>query len=746
MGETSNVEIFSRVSSGSRISRINISLYYIYKYIYVSDLPKHIQGSRVSSVYECRALDWNQATGIYGCRSARVSNGISSTFTVTRFGPHKNISNIMIFFKMFQNKTIAMKDSNVRAPYRAPYRGVTRARGALCSTAKWARRLAVDFGRDVHRKKPLQPLRTRICHATPTSRELSRGPQCPPNGFPPLKPRVSQVCRVTLTIAPGADDEGDDQNGKNNEWSHFLENSGAKRKMDAPERIPLHNDILPIRSVDDLTGIEQCRRYLSEIGMADEDIDAMIEKYQVTRYMPWDYRHPLAPNKRKSWDPRLCDYPCCSEYPTDAIDEDYSKLTFDNTRVIVLAHAEPKTCFGASTGVHMLPMGGGFIIDQVIQNLRKSGISKNMYVTSQYSSYHLNRRLHRYYSYSNGASSDPAVKVLASHQTGENKDWLVSDVDCLQKNLDSLINDEESIGLTGADEFIICTGHSVHDIDYRGMISFHRSRGSDLTVCATSVPKAKTEAGISMDFSNRLVAYKDPTFESFHSSLGRDLKSTGIFVFNPRTLQRLLNIMNDNDDFIEKAFEEKMKVNIYTHAKYWHEIETVKDYYNIMLDVLAGRIRKGHHLPVQNDLPTPVFMGMNAVDHSFIGGGSYLSGDCSIQNSFVGNNLILGQNVRILNSVLMHCHNGIGEQMLFHERMTFSSHMFDHVDNLITTVIGDNVKLENCVVDENVHVGPGSIITNVNNIREGGKDGSFIINEGIVYLLKDCYLPANTVI
>ena len=165
-----------------------------------------------------------------------------------------------------------------------------------------------------------------------------------------------------------------------------------------------------------------------------------------------------------------------------------------------------------------------------------------------------------------------------------------------------------------------------------------------------------------------------------------------------------------------------------------------------MLDVLAGRIRKGHHLPVQNDLPTPVFMGMNAVDHSFIGGGSYLSGDCSIQNSFVGNNLILGQNVRILNSVLMHCHNGIGEQMLFHERMTFSSHMFDHVDNLITTVIGDNVKLENCVVDENVHVGSGSIITNVNNIREGGKDGSFIINEGIVYLLKDCYLPANTVI
>ena len=78
--------------------------------------------------------------------------------------------------------------------------------------------------------------------------------------------------------------------------------------------------------------------------------------------------------------------------------------------------------------------------------------------------------------------------------------------------------------------------------------------------------------------------------------------------------------------------------------------------------------------------------------------------------------------------------------------MTCTSHMFDQEDALFTTVIGDDVVLEHCVVDENVHVGSGSIITNVNNVKEGGREGSFFIDDGIVYLLKDCSLPEKTVI
>jgi ADP-glucose pyrophosphorylase len=94
----------------------------------------------------------------------------------------------------------------------------------------------------------------------------------------------------------------------------------------------------------------------------------------------------------------------------------------------------------------------------------------------------------------------------------------------------------------------------------------------------------------------------------------------------------------------------------------------------------------------------------------------------------------------------MHCHNKIEDQKQFHSGMTISSHMFDRVDDLVTTVIGDNVVMYKCIVDENVHVGPESRIINVNKVQEGGKSGSFVIQDGIIHLTRNCTLPEGTVI
>lgn len=616
---------------------------------------------------------------------------------------------------------------------RLPCRRATDSRGAVRTTS--AKRPSMALNSHILGTKPHLLLhQTKKCNTSALCCELMGETNFLPKR-PPLRKSPRQICRVTSTIAPGADDDDDDEDQKKNP-SEGPEPE-KMRKEDQPKEIT--------GGADGPTGLEMCRKYLSDIGMGEDEIDLMILKHSVTKYMSWDYKHPLAPNKRRSWDPRLCDHPCCSEYPCDMIDEYYRTMSFENTRVILMAQMEPKSRLGQSSGMYMLPLGGASLVDQAIHNLNNAGISSNIYVATQHASYYLNKRLHSCYSY--GREGDPAVKVLASNQTKENKDWSVSDLDCLQKNFESIMEDEKSIGLTSAREFVICTGSSVHDVDFRSLLSFHRSRGSDLTVCAVSVPKAQVEACIHMDFSNHLVAYNDTTAESHHSRMGKSLKNTGIFVFNTGALQTLLQIMNGDDaDFVAKAFAHNMNVNVYKHSEYWHEIETVKDYYDIVLELLGGQIRKGHHFPVHTDLPSPVFMGTNVLHRSFIGGGTYLSGNCSLENSFIGNNLILGHGVSVSNSVLMHCHNRISDQNAFHEGMTFSSHMFDREDDLFTTVIGDNVVMENCVVDENVHVGPGSIITNVSNVKEGGKDGSFFINEGIVYLLKDCNLPANSVI
>lgn len=651
--------------------------------------------------------------------------------------------NITIFLKIFRYNmpTMTMKTPNVRLSYRR----ASACCGAVGSIATRRPSLALRN----HDQKQISHLfsqKSKRCGVEALDCELARVTNFQARR-PPLRSRRSQVCRVKHSIAPGADDEDDDQNEKEKYESHPLETPepGKMGQVDQKDEITKNTGALPRRTGEYLTGIEQCRRYLSDIGMNDEEIESMIRKFNVTKHMTWDHRHPLAPNKRELWDPRVCEFPCCTEYPTDIIDDEYEALSFRNTRVILLAHMEPKARgLGSSTGMYMLPLGGGFLVDNVIQNLQKAGISENMYATTQYSSYHLNKRLHQHYSY--GPRGDPAVKVLASHQTRDNKDWIVSDVDCLQKNLELIMEEEQSSGLTPACEFIVCTGSSVHDINYRSLMAFHRSRGSDLTVCAVPVPKAQMEADMHVDFSNRLIACKDPTVNCVDSSMGRSLKNIGIFVFNTGTLQALLEEMDGDDDFVAKAFAKKMKVNVYKHSQYWHGIETVKDYHDTMLDILRGGIREGHHVSLQNDLPSPVFMGCNVLNHSFIGGGTYFSGNCSIENSYIGNNLILGNGARVMNSVLMHCPYRISEQKSFHQGMTCTSHMFDQEDALFTTVIGDDVVLEHCVVDENVHVGSGSIITNVNNVKEGGREGSFFIDDGIVYLLKDCSLPEKTVI
>lgn len=566
-----------------------------------------------------------------------------------------------------------------------------------------------------------------------------------------------QSCRVKGVAVSGGKGENGDHEGKKEKHKAKAKEEQAHQskeqsKVDKRWRAGEHHDmmtpdqaVLPVaNSYNNLTGIEKCRMFLSEIGMNATEIEELIHNFNVTKYMSWDYRHPLAPNKRELWDHRLSEYPCCHEYPNETVGEDYHSLSFENTRIVLLAHKEPKTCFGVHTGMYMLPLGGGFLVDHMIQNFQNSGIHRNIYVTTQYSSYYLNKRIHDKYSYRE--KGETAVKVIASHQTIESKEWLLSDVDCLQKNLGPLIDDEENSGLSPADEFIICTGNTVHDLDFRNLISFHRSRGSDLTVCATSVPKASLESDLSVDFSNRLVAYKDPNFESFHSKMGRTMKNIGIFVFNTNSLQRLLEVMDENDDFVGKAFGERMNVNVYTHSRYWHNLETLKDYHTVILDLLGGCMKNGHHFPIPNNFPSPRFMGKNLLQKSFIGCGTYLAGDCSIKNSFIGNNVILGRNVEISDSVLMHCHHCINEQQAFHEGMTITSPMFDRVEDLVTTVIGDNVTIDNCVVDENVHIGSGSLVINLNNVTEGGEEGSFFIHEGIIYLSKNCNLPENTVI
>ncbi len=394
-----------------------------------------------------------------------------------------------------------------------------------------------------------------------------------------------------------------------------------------------------------------------------------------------------------------------------------------------------------------VPFGGKYrLIDVPISNCLNSGLNK-IYVLTQFESASLHGHVQGAYQFDR--FSGGFVEILAAQQTQERADWYQGTADAVKRNLIHFGNQW--------DEVLILSGDQLYRMDYQALINFHRQSGAEVTVCALPVSAEQTSSlGIlQVDQSNRIVAFKEKpgpegaagletersVFERFQiNAPGRPyLASMGIYLFERRVLYDELrdNSYVDFGKHFLPACIGKHRIFAYPYEGYWEDIGTVGSFHEASL-LMA---KNPAPFPVNNSagliytrprtLPTTTASRLQMTD-SIVTDGCRIA-DAVVDQSIIGVRSIIGKNVRLFRSIMM------GADFFEYENEQAENRRLGRPD----VGIGDNVIIENAIIDKNVRIGSDVIIKNPESVTPADSP-IYTVLDGIICIHKDAVIPSGT--
>ncbi|MEY2920468.1 MAG: glucose-phosphate adenylyltransferase, partial [Pseudomonadota bacterium] len=303
------------------------------------------------------------------------------------------------------------------------------------------------------------------------------------------------------------------------------------------------------------------------------------------------------------------------------------------------------------------PFGGKFrIIDFVLSNCLNSGI-RQISVLTQYKAHSLIQHIGKGWGFLRGEFGEFIETIPAQQRRGP--EWYQGTADALWQNMD-LIRAHRPLHV------LVLAGDHIYKMDYGPMIGFHVEKEADITVGVVEVPidRAREFGVLAIDESNRVLGFQekpnDPQPMPGRSDVA--LASMGIYVFNPRLLERLLRAdaedPNSAHDFgkniIPQAIE-NLRVFAYPFEDvrskaqhYWRDVGTIDAYYEANMELVRVSPELNiydEQWPIwtyQEQLPPAKFVFDDdnrrgcAID-------SMVSGGCIISGSRVTNSLLFSQ-------------------------------------------------------------------------------------------------------
>jgi len=306
------------------------------------------------------------------------------------------------------------------------------------------------------------------------------------------------------------------------------------------------------------------------------------------------------------------------------------------------------------------PFGGKFrIIDFALSNCVNSGI-RQISVLSQYKAHSLIQHIQRGWGYLRGEFGEFVEIIPAQQRRGS--DWYQGTADALWQNMD-LIRAHRPLHV------LVLAGDHIYKMDYGPMIGFHVEKEADITVGVVEVPVSRArEFGVcGVDEGNRVLNFlekpRDPPAIPGRPDVA--MASMGIYVFNPRLLERLLRADAEDPasahDFGKNIIPEaidKLRVFAYpfedvrTKAQnYWRDVGTVDAYYEANLELVQVSPELNiydEQWPIwtyQEQLPPAKFV-FDDPDRRGAALDSMVSGGCIISGSRVAKSLLFS-NVRV---------------------------------------------------------------------------------------------------
>jgi glucose-1-phosphate adenylyltransferase len=280
---------------------------------------------------------------------------------------------------------------------------------------------------------------------------------------------------------------------------------------------------------------------------------------------------------------------------------------------------------------------------------------------------------------------------------------------------------------------------------------------SDITIAA--IPVGRCDAGslgiLQVNEEKRIVRFvekprdagaldelkiQDPLLSRLRITTSKDhyLASMGIYVFNREILRKVLD--NDQTDFGKHIIPDAIgrhRVSAYVFQGYWEDVGTIGSFFKANLALCSLR-------PSFNffDRNAPVYTHARSLPASKLV-------ESQVRNALIADGCIILRS-RIENTVVG-VRSFIGSDCLLRDTILMGSDFFETQHEILEEEamgiphmsIGRGSKIERTIIDKNVHIGDGVVITD----KTGAPDfdgPNYYVRDGIVIIPKNAVIPAGT--
>lgn len=392
----------------------------------------------------------------------------------------------------------------------------------------------------------------------------------------------------------------------------------------------------------------------------------------------------------------------------------------DQTLAIVLAgepgsRLHPLTAHRAKAAI---PFGGKYrVIDFTLTNCLHSGIRRALVLT-QYKSHSLQKHLRDGWSIFNPELGEFITPVPPQMRTSA--DWYRGTADAVFQNIYLLERNE-------ADYVLVLSGDQIYRMDYAALLKSHRQHGGIATIATIEMDAedARGHVGVSVEQDGRISRLEEHPDESD----GTHLVSTGVCVFDKAALIDAVRADSGNSasfhDLARDILPTLLDQGVYAYSfggssgrvsqdRFWCELRDLDDYYKANLDLLEPvppldlyqpdwtiRSYQSQHPPART---VPGDSGNEGVIvNSVLAGGVIIAGG-AVDHSVLFSRVTVADEAVVKDAILC-----------------------DGVQ------IGEHANLQNCVIDKNVRVPPG---TEIGMDRDADKKRFHVTPGGVVVIPK----------
>jgi glucose-1-phosphate adenylyltransferase len=278
----------------------------------------------------------------------------------------------------------------------------------------------------------------------------------------------------------------------------------------------------------------------------------------------------------------------------------------------------------------------------------------------------------------------------------------------------------------------VLSGDQLYNIDFNEMLQFAIQKDADLTIATLKILEKDTSRFglLKMDNQSEIVDFIEKPKEKYIldafkvdeklslNNASTYLASMGIYVFKRKALEILLQ--EKGDDFGKNLIPiqlQKGKTFAYVHSGYWEDIGTIESYYNankaLVSSVKTLETYDEFH-PIyskKNNLPGSK-INNTLLESSIICEGSVIEAK-KIINSVIGLRSVIQKGTVISDSIIM------GNNDYFHDKFT----------------IGKNCFIKKAIIDENVILGNNVKLINKQNLSSYDGDGIYV-RDGIIIVTR----------